>query len=78
MRGAFVLKLASGTEPRHGRFEGWIEEVDSGRELRFRSTEELLAFLSKCFDEARRRDCRADRENSVSRERMRQTHGSSE
>jgi hypothetical protein len=68
MRGAFVLTLAPGTEPRHGRFEGWIEEVDSGRERRFRSTEELLAFLSKCFDEAKRRDCRADRENRESRE----------
>jgi hypothetical protein len=54
MRGAFVLTLASETRPTQGRFEGWIEEVDTGRELRFRSTEELLAFLARCFDETRR------------------------
>jgi hypothetical protein len=52
MRGAFVLKLASETQPLHGRFEGWVEEVDTGRELRFRSTDELLAFLGRCFREA--------------------------
>ena len=31
-------------------FEGWVEEVDSCTERRFRSTEELLAFLGECFD----------------------------
>jgi hypothetical protein len=42
MRWAFVLHLAAQTEPRNGHFEGWIEEVDTGRELRFRSTKELF------------------------------------
>jgi hypothetical protein len=55
MRGAFVLTLASDAQPTQGRLEGWIEEVDTGRELRFRSTEELLAFLARCFNETRRR-----------------------
>jgi hypothetical protein len=50
MRWAFVLQLASDTQPPQGHFEGWIEEIDTGRELRFRSTEELLAFLSQCFE----------------------------
>jgi len=50
MRGAFVLRLGRETEPAQGRFEGWVEEVDSGQELRFRSTEELLSFLGQRFD----------------------------
>ena len=33
-----------------GRFEGWVEEVDSGTVLRFRSAEELLKFLGQRFD----------------------------
>jgi hypothetical protein len=52
MRGAFVLRLGRETEPAQGRFEGWVEEVDSGRELRFHSAEELLAFLGQRFDDA--------------------------
>jgi hypothetical protein len=50
MRGAFVVRLARETEPAQGRFEGWVEEVDSGQELRFHSTEELLSFLGQRFD----------------------------
>lgn len=53
MRWAFVLKLGSETQPLHRHFDGWIEEVDTGKERRFRSTEELLAFLAECFDSAR-------------------------
>ena len=55
MRWAFVLQLGSDTQPPQRQFEGWIEEVDTGRELRFRSTEELLAFLAQCFESAQRR-----------------------
>src|SRR4030095_9158525 len=51
MRQAFVLQLGSETETARRHFEGCIEEVDTGRELRFRSTDELLEFLGKCFDE---------------------------
>lgn len=49
MRGAFVIRLGKETQPARGLFEGWVEEVDSGKELRFHSTEELLAFLGQRF-----------------------------
>jgi hypothetical protein len=62
MRRAFVLQLGPGTEPAKRHFEGSIEEVDTGRELRFRSAEELLAFLGECFDVARHRRREGDPE----------------
>jgi len=51
MRQAFVVQLGSETETARRHFEGFIEEVDTGRELRFRSTDELLEFLGRCFDD---------------------------
>ena len=45
--GAFVLRLQAGANPEQGRFEGHIEHVASGQALRFRSLEELLAFLTR-------------------------------
>jgi hypothetical protein len=56
MRSAFVLRLGSDTRPDQQHYEGWIEEVDTGREVRFRSTDELLGFLGECFESIRRRD----------------------
>ena len=53
MRGAFVVQLGLETRPAEGRFEGWVEEVDSCTELRFRSSEELLKFVGQRFDLAR-------------------------
>jgi hypothetical protein len=50
MRLAFVLRLGNATRPADGFFEGWIEDVDSCTELRFRSTEELLNFLGHRFE----------------------------
>ncbi len=50
MRGAFVVQLGPETRPTEGQFGGWVEEVDSGTELRFRSGEELLKFLGARFD----------------------------
>ncbi len=50
MRGAFVVQLGPETRPTEGQFEGWVEEVDSGTELRFRSGEELLKFLGQRFE----------------------------
>ena len=50
MRLAFVVRLGNDTRPADGFFEGWIEEVDSYTELRFRSTDELLKFLGDHFD----------------------------
>ena len=44
MRGALVFRLGAETKPKQGLFEGWVEEVDSGKELRFHSTAELMWF----------------------------------
>jgi hypothetical protein len=55
MRCEFVLKLSSETLPDQCRFDGWIEEVHSGKERRFRTTDELLAFLKECFETSRPR-----------------------
>jgi len=49
MRGAFVIRLGRETSPADGHFEGSIEEVDSGKELKFHSSSELLRFLSERF-----------------------------
>jgi hypothetical protein len=66
MRRAFVVHLGPGTEPRQRHFDGWIEEVDTGREARFHSTEGLLTFLSECVDRARRRESEAGHEEEDS------------
>ena len=50
MRLAFVVRLGNESRPADGFFEGWVEEVDSYVELRFRSTDELLKFLSDRFE----------------------------
>ena len=39
MREAFVLRLAPDSDPETRQFVGWIEEVDTARELRFTSTD---------------------------------------
>ena len=49
MRGAFVVRLGPETDPSTGHLEGSIEEVDSGKELKFQSSAELLRFLCECF-----------------------------
>jgi len=56
MRKAFVLTLGHESDTHRLQFVGVIEEVDTGRELRFRSTEELLKFLAQCFEDARQRE----------------------
>jgi hypothetical protein len=64
MRGTFVIRLAPETLLARDRLEGgaelegWAEEVDSGKELRFRSAEELLQFLTQCIHAVRR--CESD------------------
>src|SRR5262249_533694 len=52
MRGAFVVRLARDTNPSDDHFEGSVEEVDSGKELKFRSSDELVTFLGECFQPA--------------------------
>ena len=49
MRCAFVVRLGPKTNPSAERFEGWVEEVDTGRELRFHSGDELFKFLGERF-----------------------------
>ena len=56
MREAFVVRLGGDSDPQKRRFVGWIEEVDTGRELHFKSTDELLAFLATCLEATRRPD----------------------
>jgi hypothetical protein len=50
MRFAFVLRLGIDSRPDEGHLEGWVEEVDTCTEIRFRSTQDLLKFLSERFD----------------------------
>jgi hypothetical protein len=45
MQGAFVVCLGSQGEQSQEELEGRIEEVDSGKSLRFHSGEELIEFL---------------------------------
>jgi hypothetical protein len=52
MRRAFVLQLAAESDVARLHFVGCIEEVDTARELRFKSTAELLRFLAECYEEA--------------------------
>jgi hypothetical protein len=47
MRCAFVVRLEPKTDL-PDELEGWVEEVDTGRELRFRSKSELVTFLQEC------------------------------
>jgi hypothetical protein len=52
MRHAFVLRIAPDFDFDNNKVEGRVEEVDTGRELRFRSAPDLLTFLSKCVKES--------------------------
>jgi len=52
VRRAFVLRIAPDFDFEDNKVEGWVEEVDTGRELRFRSAPDLLTFLSKCVKES--------------------------
>jgi hypothetical protein len=54
MRGAFVVRLGPQTDTVRRRFEGSVEEVDTGKRLKFRSTEELLGFVAQSFEETLR------------------------
>jgi len=60
MKLAYVLQLGSETDVARRHFVGRIVEVDTGRELLFKSTDELLAFLAECFDESRKRELEPD------------------
>jgi len=49
MKRAFVIRFSPDTNPAQGKFQGHVEEVDSGKELKFRSIEEFLAFVQECI-----------------------------
>lgn len=53
MQGAFVVQLGAQSED---EIVGRVEEVDTGRSLRFRSGKELLDFLKR--EDTRRNDLR--------------------
>jgi hypothetical protein len=50
MKRAFVLRLAPEARPVDGAFQGRVEEVDSGRNVKFGTREEFLNFLQQCLD----------------------------
>ena len=52
MRGAFVVQLRKPGQDVAGQIEGSVEEVDSGKQLHFRSPDELIAFLRERFAQA--------------------------
>jgi hypothetical protein len=56
MRRAFVMQLGPETQHLRRHFAGQIEEVETGREVKFHSTEDLLDFLSECCELAVQRD----------------------
>jgi hypothetical protein len=47
MQGAFVVKLKSARESGQDDLSGSVEEVDTGEEVKFRTSEELLGFLRR-------------------------------
>ena len=51
MKRAFVLRLTPEAKPVGGKFEGRVEEVDSGKSTKFGSVDEFLRFLEQCLDE---------------------------
>jgi hypothetical protein len=55
MRRAFVLQVRAESEPANLEFAGCIEEVDTAKERRFRSTAPLLEFLRQCLEDTEAR-----------------------
>jgi hypothetical protein len=54
MQRAFVVRLGPNVDSGLGRFEGWVEDVDTSREFKFRSADELLKFMVELYEEALR------------------------
>lgn len=48
MRGAFVLRFEQASRS-DGQLEGWIEEVDTGKQFRFRSVKAMVRFVKQCL-----------------------------
>jgi hypothetical protein len=54
MWGAFVVQLRKTSQGVDARMEGSVEEVDTGKQLHFRSEDELIAFIRERLAETRR------------------------
>jgi hypothetical protein len=65
---AFVIQFLIETDIETGRFEGRVEHVASCLAMRFKSLEELLAFLNRTLKEARANQQEADLKASCARE----------
>lgn len=53
--GAFVLRFAAATDPKTGVVVGRVEDVVSGRGIRFESYDEMLAFVRGVLADGRAR-----------------------
>lgn len=53
MRGAFVVQFRKASQGSAGQMEGWVEEVDTGKQRQFRSEDELMGFLRESFGKIR-------------------------
>ena len=49
MRGAFVVQFRKASQGLASQMEGWVEEVDTGKQCQFRSEAELMGFLRGRF-----------------------------
>jgi hypothetical protein len=54
MRGAFVVQLCKLTQS--SQLEGVVEEVDTGKQAKFLSENELIEFFRECFANAQQSD----------------------
>jgi hypothetical protein len=48
MRGAFVVQFWQASQSQW-RLEGWIEEVDTGKQFRFGSVKAMVRFVAQCL-----------------------------
>ena len=59
MRGAFLVQFRKLTQA--GQLEGVVEEVDTGKQAKFLSENELIGFLRECFAETQQNDTKRGR-----------------
>jgi hypothetical protein len=55
-KAAFVIQFRETTDIEAGRLDGKVEHIASYRAARFRSMDELLAFMARVLAEIRERD----------------------
>jgi len=52
-KAAFVIQFRPETDVAAGRFEGKVEHIESYKEARFHSLDQLLAFVAQVLDDLR-------------------------